>query len=71
MQSMIQRLKSMKRRPGVDEILVPGERSERTMRENLTAGIFVDEETVAELQKWCLQYGIDFNAEKAQAQTRA
>lgn len=71
MQKMIERLKGMKRRPGVAEILIPGERSERAMRANLSEGIPVDDQTVAEIQKWCDHFGVAFDAEGTKAHTRA
>jgi LDH2 family malate/lactate/ureidoglycolate dehydrogenase len=71
MQKMIERLKGIKRRPGVKEILIPGERSERAMRRNTSEGVPVDDETVAEIQKWCDHFGIAFDTEGTEAQTRA
>lgn len=71
MQKMIERLKGIKRRPGVQEILIPGERSERAMRTNTSEGVPVDDETVAEIQKWCDHFGINFDTERTEAQTRA
>jgi LDH2 family malate/lactate/ureidoglycolate dehydrogenase len=60
MHKMIERLKTIKRRPGVDEILIPGERSERAMRTNLNEGVPVGDETIAEIQKWCDRFGVPF-----------
>lgn len=71
MQKMIERLKGIKRRPGVEEILIPGERSQRAMRASLSEGVPVDDATVAEIQKWCDHFGVAFNAEGMEAQTRA
>jgi LDH2 family malate/lactate/ureidoglycolate dehydrogenase len=71
MQNMIERIKGLKRRSGVEEILIPGDRSERTMRANLSAGVPVDDETIAEIQKWCDHFGVSFDAEGTKAQTRA
>ena len=58
--AMIDQLKSGKRRPGVDEILIPGERSSRKAAANAKAGIPVTDETLAELQQWCTRYAIPF-----------
>lgn len=58
----IDRLKSTKRRPGVDEILVPGERSARKAAENIASGIVVTDETLKDLQEWCKRFNIPFDA---------
>ena len=60
MDSMIDRLKANARRPGVEEILIPGERSQRAAAKNSVEGVVVTDETVAELQKWCEHFGVDF-----------
>lgn len=59
--AMIDRIKSSKRRPGVDEILVPGERSARTAETNRVQGIPVSSETLAEMEQWCSRLNIAFN----------
>ena len=59
--AMIDRIKSCRRRPGVEEILVPGERSSRTTRANLAAGVKVDAATLRELRQLCDEFGIDFD----------
>jgi LDH2 family malate/lactate/ureidoglycolate dehydrogenase len=56
----IDRIKSGKKRPGVDEILIPGERSHRTMRENLKRGVPVDDATVKELEQLCRESNVPF-----------
>lgn len=58
MDETIQRLKSSKRREGVDEILIPGERSARAATRNETEGVQLGAETVAELDRWCERFGI-------------
>jgi LDH2 family malate/lactate/ureidoglycolate dehydrogenase len=58
----IDRVKSSKRRAGVDEILVPGERSERLARENQVNGIAVGPETLNELKQWCMRWNIPFES---------
>jgi LDH2 family malate/lactate/ureidoglycolate dehydrogenase len=62
MDTMIQQLKTNKRRPGVDEILIPGERSARTVARNEHDGVPLTPETAAELEKWCKHFGIAFDA---------
>ena len=62
MQGMIERLKENKPKPGVKEILLPGERSSRVAEANRAQGITLSEETVAELKKWCQQSGVLFDA---------
>ena len=62
MRNMVASLKGGKRRPGVDEILIPGERSERCAEKNLTEGVLVAEETLAEIQKWCDRLNVAFDS---------
>jgi LDH2 family malate/lactate/ureidoglycolate dehydrogenase len=57
----IDRIKASKQRPGVDEILVPGERSARIASVNRAQGIPVSSETVAEIEQWCSRLKIAFN----------
>jgi LDH2 family malate/lactate/ureidoglycolate dehydrogenase len=56
--AMIDSLKSLRRRPGVEEILVPGERSWRTTQNNLRDGVPVDEATINELRGLCEKFGV-------------
>jgi len=58
--STIDRLKSGRRRPGMDEILVPGERSSRIAKKNSELGVPVSDETLAELEPWCAQLHVPF-----------
>jgi LDH2 family malate/lactate/ureidoglycolate dehydrogenase len=60
MDNMIDRIKSCRKRPGVEEILVPGERSARTMRENEQRGIKLDAATLKELRQLCDEYRLDW-----------
>ena len=62
MQQLTDRLKQNKRQPGIDEILLPGERSSRVAEANRANGVTLSEDTVAELQKWCQQSGVPFDA---------
>lgn len=59
--STVERLKSGKRRAGVDEILVPGERSSRTAARNRAEGVPLGDETMAELEYWCEHFAIPFS----------
>ncbi len=61
--AMIDRIKTCRRRPGVEEILVPGERSHRKALENRSKGIPIDEVTVAELKGLCQEFGIPFTVQ--------
>jgi len=61
----IDRIKASKKRPGVDEILVPGERSARKAALNREQGIPVSPETVAELEQWCARLRVAFNCQEA------
>ena len=54
----IDRIKASRKRPGVEEILVPGERSARKARANTLQGIPVSPETLAELEQWCSRLNI-------------
>ncbi len=58
MASMIDRLKAGQRQPGVDEILIPGERSERKAQASSAAGITLGADTCVELQKLCAATGV-------------
>jgi LDH2 family malate/lactate/ureidoglycolate dehydrogenase len=58
---MIDRIKSCRKRPGVEEILVPGERSARIARENQTRGVPIDAATIAELQQLCRELHVPFD----------
>lgn len=60
MDDMIDSLKAGKRRPGGDEILVPGERSLRKAAANRAAGIALAPETLAELEQMCTRLNILF-----------
>jgi len=66
MDSMIDRLKSNRRRPGVDEILIPGERSQQAAAKNSVDGVVVTDETVVELQKWCKHFDVNFDMFEAE-----
>ncbi|HEV2326718.1 MAG TPA: Ldh family oxidoreductase [Terracidiphilus sp.] len=57
----IDRIKGSKKRPGVEEILVPGERSARQARTNGADGIPLSSETVAELEQWCSRLNVAFD----------
>jgi LDH2 family malate/lactate/ureidoglycolate dehydrogenase len=64
MDSMIEHLKTNKRRSGVEEILIPGERSARAATLNEAEGVLVGDETIAELERWCKYFGVAFDAER-------
>jgi LDH2 family malate/lactate/ureidoglycolate dehydrogenase len=61
MDETIDALKSSKRRPGVEEILIPGERSARVATANRKAGIPLTPETVREISEWCRRLNINFH----------
>ena len=60
---MVDRIKACRRRPGVDEILVPGESTHRKSLDNRANGIPVGDATVAELKTLCEEYDIPFDME--------
>lgn len=62
----IDRLKSSRRRPGVEEILIPGERSARTAEHNRRAGVPVGPATVAELEELGKRHGSDLRLADAE-----
>lgn len=53
MDEAVDRIKACRRAPGVEEILVPGERSHRVRQQNLEQGVPLDEATVRELRGLC------------------
>jgi LDH2 family malate/lactate/ureidoglycolate dehydrogenase len=57
----IDRIKELKRRPGVNEILVPGERSFRKAGLNQKCGIAIASETLSELQQACARLHVAFD----------
>jgi LDH2 family malate/lactate/ureidoglycolate dehydrogenase len=61
MDSTIDMLKASKRRAGVDEILIPGERSARLAEANRKAGISITPETILELRSCCDRFNIVFH----------
>jgi LDH2 family malate/lactate/ureidoglycolate dehydrogenase len=61
MDETIDRIKGSKKRPGVKEILVPGERSAQKAILNRAQGIPVPDDTVAEIEQWCSRLQIAFN----------
>ncbi|MFP5267716.1 MAG: Ldh family oxidoreductase [Acidobacteriota bacterium] len=67
MDETLDQIKSSKRRSGVDEILVPGERSARIAEQNQSQGIPLAPETLAELQHWCRQLKIAFDCPEVTA----
>jgi len=64
--SAINRLKNGNRCEGVDEILIPGERSARAAKRNEAEGVAVGDETVAELLQWCKRFDIPFSGSKVE-----
>ena len=64
----IDRIKASKRRPGVEEILVPGERSARKAAINSKEGIPVSPETLVEIEKWCSRLNVAFNCHEVVSQ---
>lgn len=61
----IDSIKACRKRPGVEEILVPGERSARNALRNAAQGIALSPETAAELQQWCVRMNIPFEGDEA------
>jgi LDH2 family malate/lactate/ureidoglycolate dehydrogenase len=57
----IESIKACRKRPGVSEILVPGERSHRNAQRNQQQGILIEEATRKELQTLCSELGVAFS----------
>ncbi len=57
----VERLKASQRRPGVEEILIPGERSSRAAAQSEAEGILLGDDTLAELEHWCQHFGVPFS----------
>ncbi len=56
----IDRIKNSKKCPGVEEILVPGERSSRNAAANAAMGVNVSPETIREIEQWCQRLSVPF-----------
>ena len=65
--AMIAEIKLCRKRPGVEEILLPGERSHRLAAENLRRGISIDRPTLKELQLLCEDMHVAFTLESSAA----
>lgn len=61
MDHAIDDIKSCRRRPGVEEILVPGERSHQRAQHNLAHGIALDDATLSELETLCRELDVEFS----------
>ncbi len=59
--AMIDRIKACRPRPGVEEIIVPGEGAHRRAEKNRRLGIIIGQETIKELQALATEYQIPFN----------
>jgi LDH2 family malate/lactate/ureidoglycolate dehydrogenase len=64
-------LKAGRKMPGVNEILVPGERSARIAAENERLGIPIGPETLKELQDWCSRSNVEFSLQPKESQVTA
>jgi len=60
---MIDSIKACRKRPGVEEILVPGEPEHRRAQHNREHGIPIGPETVEELRTLCGEYDLPFRLE--------
>jgi LDH2 family malate/lactate/ureidoglycolate dehydrogenase len=61
----IDQIKAGKRRPGVEEILVPGERSAKNVARNEARGVAIGQETLTELDHWCTRLNVPFDCIEA------
>jgi LDH2 family malate/lactate/ureidoglycolate dehydrogenase len=71
MDGMIDRIKGCRKRPGVTEILVPGERSHRTTAENARRGAKVDAATMKELEAMAKEFAVPFSPVAAKGAVHA
>lgn len=62
--AMIDDIKKCRKRPGVEEILVPGERSSRTAEKRRREGVHIDAATLKELGELAKQYGVPFTLQE-------
>jgi len=60
MGGLVEALKASRRRPGVDEIRIPGEHSYRAAHENRTLGIPIERETLHEIEQLCASLRVPF-----------
>jgi LDH2 family malate/lactate/ureidoglycolate dehydrogenase len=60
MDAAIDQIKACRKRPGVEEILIPGERSNRIAQENLKHGVKLDDATLKELRELCNEFKVPF-----------
>ena len=67
MDAAIDGLKAGRTQPGVDEILIPGERSHRTRERNRRDGVPLDAATVTELAGLCDELGVENRLAEASA----
>jgi LDH2 family malate/lactate/ureidoglycolate dehydrogenase len=65
MDAMIDGIKACRKRPGVEEILLPGERSSRTSAENAKNGIKLDAATLKELRELANELDVPWSIESA------
>jgi LDH2 family malate/lactate/ureidoglycolate dehydrogenase len=55
----LRRIKAEPKRPGVEQIWIPGEMEWKKMRENKAQGIPLDPAIIAEVEELCRRYGVD------------
>ncbi|MGC1784090.1 MAG: Ldh family oxidoreductase [Acidobacteriaceae bacterium] len=65
MDRTIDSIKACRKRPGVEEILIPGERSARNAQRNSTEGIPLSDETLKEIHSWCTRLNVPFDCHEA------
>ena len=66
----IDQIKACRKRPGVAEILVPGERSHRNALRNRDEGIFIEEATRKELAALCAELGVELALKPAASENK-
>jgi len=56
----IDKLKKGRKRRGIEEIFIPGERSARIASENNSLGVPISRETISEIEEWCSKLSVAF-----------
>ncbi len=59
LEQLIQAIKTAPRQPGVDEIIIPGERAEREREKRLRDGIYIEDATWNEIDELAKLHGIE------------
>jgi LDH2 family malate/lactate/ureidoglycolate dehydrogenase len=70
MDETVDQIKSSRKRAGVEEVLVPGERSAEKVRRNRELGIPIEQATMNELKKLCEEFRVEFTLGSPESATQ-